>query len=170
MRLIITGTPGTGKTSVAEILSKRLGWKVIHDKDLAKRRVVDLRSFRASAYNVLRRMENVIAEGHLFCEVKLPADAVVVLRTRPDVLAERLRKRGYPEEKIWENVEAEALDYCLLRAEEKYGSVNQIDTTERTVEETARLVERVVSGKHIYEAVDWTDAFMQMLLNRRRSR
>ncbi len=170
MRLIITGTPGTGKTSVAGILSRRLGWRVIHDKDLAKRRVVDLRSFRASAFNVLRWARDIIAEGHLFCEVRLPADAVVVLRTRPDVLAERLRRRGYPERKVWENVEAEALDYCLLRAEEKYGQVNQVDTTGRTAEETARIVERIVRGAHVYEAVDWTDVFMDMLLNRRGGR
>lgn len=167
MRIIITGTPGTGKSTVAKIISGRTCWKVISDKEIAKREVVDLKSFRLAAFNKLRRLRDAILEGHLFCEVRLPVDRVFVLRTRPDVLLQRLKKRGYDQKKIWKNVEVEALDYCLVRAEEKYGRVDQIDTTHRNPEDVADIIIKALErGTRVYEEVDWSDVFQNMLLNR----
>jgi broad-specificity NMP kinase len=54
-------------------------------------------------------------------------------------------------------VMAELLDYCLSRAESKYKKVWQIDTTERTAEQTAELIlQHINSGEEIYEACDWS--------------
>lgn len=171
MRIVITGTPGTGKSTVAEILRRRTGWQLIADRELAKREIVDMRSFRLAAFNRLRRIRDAVLEGHLFCEVRLPVDRVFVLRTRPDVLLRRLRERGYDEKKIWRNVEAEALDYCLVRAEEKYGRVDQIDTTHRRPAEVADIIlDALRRGTRVYEAVDWSGVFQSMLLNRRAGR
>ena len=36
MKIVITGTPCTGKTEVSKKLSKRLGWRLISVNDLAK--------------------------------------------------------------------------------------------------------------------------------------
>ena len=160
MKLIITGTPGTGKSAVARILGQRLGIPVITVKDLVRGEYIDTRKLRMKALWTLRKMDKAILEGHLFCEVKLPVDTVIVLRTDPEVLKRRLEPRNYPEKKVKENLMAEFLDYCLVRAASKYPQekIWQIDTTHRTAEETAELIEKALrGGKRIYEEVDWSN-------------
>jgi len=166
MKIIITGTPGTGKTSVAEALHEKTGWPIIRANDLVHREYVDTRKLRMKALWTIKNMKDAILEGHLFCEVKLPVDHVIVLRTRPDVLLQRLKPRNYPEKKIQENIMAEMLDYCLSRAEKKYDDVWQIDTTERTAEETADLILNALNdGQKIREDVDWSDILEDWLRN-----
>ncbi len=162
MIVVITGVPGTGKTSVANTLGKILRLPVFDDK-IVGLGSVDLRKLRMKALHIIRKYENVVFEGHLYCEVQLPADAVIVLRTDPRVLWKRLEKRGWPRKKIAENVLAEALDYCLIKAEEKYEKVSQLDTTRRSAEETAELVRKIVQGKHIFEDVDWSEALIELI-------
>ena len=122
MRIALTGTPGTGKTSVAETLRGK-GYDVIdltrHIKDNNLREeydaerdtyAVDVEKLNES----LSDCEDCVFEGHLahFIDV----DSIVVLRCHPDVLAERLRARGYDEGKVRENVEAELLDVILCES------------------------------------------------------
>ncbi|MCK4496856.1 MAG: AAA family ATPase, partial [Candidatus Aenigmarchaeota archaeon] len=38
MILLISGTPAAGKTTVAEVLGEKLGWRVISLNDLARER------------------------------------------------------------------------------------------------------------------------------------
>ncbi|MCS7109199.1 MAG: AAA family ATPase, partial [Candidatus Micrarchaeota archaeon] len=130
---VITGTPTTGKTTLAKYLSK-LGFQILDLNSLVNRKkiwkskdrgckVVDLSLLEKEAKKEINKMrkeseKSIIVEGHLACEIKLPADKVIVLRTRPDVLLRRLKERGYPSYKIIENLEAELLDYCGIRAEE----------------------------------------------------
>ncbi|HIP74298.1 MAG TPA: kinase [Euryarchaeota archaeon] len=157
MRLVITGVPGTGKTSVAEILSERTGYPLITTGDVVKDKYVDTRKLRLKTIWKTKDMGDVIIEGHLFCEVKLPADLVIVLRTHPEELKRRLEARGYPEKKIRENVLAEILDYCIVKAEQKYDDVWQVDTTGRTPLETAeRILSALERGVDIYDRVDWS--------------
>jgi len=91
---------------------------------------------------------------------------VIVLRTRPDVLLQRLKPRNYPEKKIQENVMAEMLDYCLSKAEKRYKNVWQIDTTNRSPEETAdAILAAIKSGTPIREEVDWSGILEDWLRN-----
>ncbi len=157
MRIILTGVPGTGKTSVAKILSEKLNYPVITVKDLVKEEYVDTRKLRLKAMWATKDMEDVILEGHLFCEVKIPVDLVIVLRTHPDELRKRLESRNYPEKKVRENLMAEFVDYCLTKAEERYDDVWQVDTTGKTPEETAqRIIKALERGIDIYDHVDWS--------------
>ena len=164
MRIVITGVPGTGKTTTARALARRLGYPVITVRDVTKEKYVDTRRLRLKTIWKMGETEDVIIEGHLFCEVKLPVDLVIVLRTHPEELKRRLEARGYPEKKIRENLLAEFLDYCTVKAEEKYGDVWQVDTTGRTPEETAeRIVDALERGVDIYDHVDWTPLLEQWL-------
>ncbi len=135
MKLVITGTPGTGKSSISRKLSKITGWPVFELNKILKpyddKGSVELKKLRVETLKKIKGKKDFIVEGHLACEIEITSDVVVVLRCEPKVLERRLKKRGYPEIKVRENVLAEALDYCLIRSLENYGKVIQINTTRR---------------------------------------
>lgn len=160
----ITGTPGTGKTAVAAELERR-GHRVVRltgtvrpyivEEDRARQTlVVDVDRWAAE----FEPVEGIV-EGHL--AHLLPCDRVVVLRCRPDVLAARLASRNYPEEKIAENVEAEALDVILIETLEEHPGehVLEVDTTALSVSECADRIEQFIRGERpsSYGSIDWTD-------------
>ncbi len=164
----ITGTPGTGKSAVAEVLAAR-DHRVVHlggtvapyvigedpDRDTG---IVDHEAWAAAFVPV-----DGIVEGHL--AHFLPCDRVVVLRCRPDVLIARLRARGYPEAKCRENAEAEALDVILVETLERHPeeTVRELDTTAATPEETAGLIGDFIAGRMApgVGSVDWSDFFLE---------
>ena len=142
MIMAITGVPGTGKSTLADLLGERLGWEVLKANDLVRERrlwtkkergvlVADMEKLARAIASSIARDKDMILEGHLICDIRIKADAVVVLRTNPNVLRKRLMARGYSAKKTDENVMAEALDYCTIRAEGKYprGKVYEVDTT-----------------------------------------
>jgi adenylate kinase len=160
----ITGTPGTGKSSLADELRRR-GHRVISCTTTLKPYILE-RDEERDTYVVDedRWAEEFIpvegfVEGHL--AHFLPCDFVIVLRCRPDVLGMRLRIRGYSEAKIRENVEAEAMDLILQETVDRFPpqQIHEIDTTLLTVEEMAEIVERVFQGKTVasFGAIDWSE-------------
>lgn len=162
--ITVTGTPGTGKTTVAE----NLGRETVHltqyvkDKDLGQQKEefeVDIDEMTASVQNELRDIdedEKVVVEGHLSHHV--PSDLCIVLRTHPDELESRLKDRNYSEEKIRENLEAEALDIVLTEAVSLQENILEVDTTNRRPEETVEIVKKSVEKRETgYGAVDWSE-------------
>ncbi|MEM4780987.1 MAG: adenylate kinase family protein [Halalkalicoccus sp.] len=152
MRIAVTGTPGTGKTSATKRLEEE--YDVLHLNDAIEREglytgrdeerdslVVDLEALREYVGD-----REGIVESHLAHH--LPADRVVVLRCDPESLEARLRERGESEAKAEENAESEELDLILSEAVAEHGleSVYEIDTTDRSPEEVAREIERVMAG------------------------
>ena len=164
MMIALTGTPGTGKTTIASLLKTR-GMQVISQKETMgpyllehdAERDTDIIDEEAWADDFVA-VEGII-EGHL--THLLPADRVVVLRCRPDVLAARLRTRGYAEDKVQENAEAEALDVILIEALEVHPEeeITVIDTTTQSAEETADEIEAFIRGDalHSLTVPDWSE-------------
>jgi adenylate kinase len=155
MRVAITGTPGTGKTTATD----RLDREVVHLNDRIRAAGLDAGTdeHRDSLVADMDAVETFLderssegvelVESHL--AHRLPADRVVVLRCDPDELGERLAARGESEPSIAENRESEALDVILTEAVENHGveSVYEIDASERTPEAVAAEIERVVAGE-----------------------
>ncbi|MFH1257989.1 MAG: adenylate kinase family protein [Candidatus Micrarchaeota archaeon] len=150
MRLIITGTPGTGKTSISKGLAKELGCEAVEVNRLIRERklyshiengehVADFGKLGKLLRKMLRKEKSIILESHLLSDLKLPCDLVIVMRCEPDELAKRLRKRGYPVWKVNDNVMSEALDYCLINAIHNFGmgKVLQIVATRKCAAKTA---------------------------------
>ncbi len=138
MRLLLTGTPGVGKTFLAKRLAEEFDLvyvdvnKIILQRKwfrvVAGEKEVDLRKLRGFLLRVLKKEKRVVIESHLLCEFFLPCD-IVVLRCRPDVLFKRLSKRSYSLKKTSDNVLSEVLDYCVIKAEERYKNVFQVDNS-----------------------------------------
>ncbi|MBI4215010.1 AAA family ATPase [archaeon] len=135
-RIIITGTPGTGKTVIGSMLAKELDIpfteanKVVKEKGLWKKRppevnIARLRKALLSKWGII--------EGHLLCEFALPQSVAIVLRCHPSVLAKRLMKRNYSAKKLDANLVAEAIDYCALRAQQEYGTAIEVDCTRANI-------------------------------------
>jgi len=124
MKILVTGTPATGKTSVAKALAKKLKWKVINEREFCIRKkigtiegkdreiAVPLKELERKLKAEIKGKKNLILEGHLLCELKLPIDFIVLLRVSPKVLEKRLREKGYNELKVLDNVFCEKINYC----------------------------------------------------------
>ncbi len=151
MRVSITGVPGTGKTTISELVGKALGMKVVHLAELAKKescfkgfdrwrnsKIVNVEKLKKK----VEKEDKVIFESH-FAEL-IPSDLVIVLRLDPYELMERLLNRRYSKKKAMENALAEALDYYTPRRGE---GVIEIDTTGLTPYEIVRKVVRAIKQK-----------------------
>ncbi|RQG96260.1 adenylate kinase family protein [Natrarchaeobius oligotrophus] len=165
MRVAVTGTPGTGKTTATELLESRLDagverfdgeFAVVHVGELleAEELYTDVDDERGSKVADLEALvdrldglDDVVIESHLAHHV--PVDRVAVLRCEPTTLETRLLERGEPDQKARENAESEALDVILAEAVERHGreSVYEIDTTDRDPTSVAANLEAVVAGE-----------------------
>lgn len=155
--IALTGTPGTGKTSLARRLRAE-GIRVVDLKRFVARHggVVGLDRARKSRIvdpeRVSRRLQRVFgAEARLVLESHwshaIPGvDAAIVLRVRPHTLERRLRARGWSERKVIENAEAEALGIIYEEARQRLrrGRLLQIDATRLTRASLGRRVAQAV--------------------------
>ncbi|MFB6213587.1 MAG: adenylate kinase family protein [Candidatus Nanohaloarchaea archaeon] len=163
MKIALTGTPGTGKTSVARELKER-GFEVVDLTEYVKEKDLGTpgEEFEVDVPEMVNALEqepgtgDTVIEGHLAHH--FPADYCIVLRTRPDVLRERLEQREYSEEKIDENVESEALDVGLQEAVQKQEDIIEVDTTGREPKDVAGEIERRIEKEEAgYGDIDWSE-------------
>ena len=153
MRLLITGTPGTGKTSAAAALSKLLKYPVLNEKAFALEHslgqwdtesdelVIPLEKLQRELAKELGKRKNVIIEGHLLCEIKLPVDFVILLRAHPELLELRQQGQRYSEQKIQDNVMCEGIDYCKKHALRNYAKEKLLEVqSQKTIKATTALI------------------------------
>lgn len=145
--IVITGTPGTGKTTVSGLLASRLKalhvdlGKLVVNENLVSGMDKERKSLIADIPKVAKRVEevvrksrrDVIVDGHYAADVvplKLLSFAFV-LRCDPDELKKRLESVDVTGRKNLENVAAEILDVCLSDTIGAYGAkkVCEIDTS-----------------------------------------
>jgi broad-specificity NMP kinase len=77
-------------------------------------------------------------------------------------LLEILRGRGYPDEKIRENVSAELIDQPLVEAIQKFGrrKIVQLDATDVDLESLARRAAEAIKSRILRQLdrkIDWID-------------
>ena len=148
--VIITGTPGTGKSRLAEILAKKLGFKRIDVNKLIESRslceefdeikkckVVDKEKLvKALTKEMEKSKNNLVIDSHMSHYLdKRIVNLCLVAKTNLKILKERLEKRGYDEGKVRENLDVEIFDVCLTEAEEAGHTIMIVDTSHDVDEE-----------------------------------
>ncbi len=158
MRVALSGTPGTGKTSVATVL-KNQGYSIVHLHTFAKENhcIAGVDKKRNSQLIEMVKLDKAIQknfpsdalvffDGHIAHLLKT-MEKVILLRCHPTKLEKRLLKKKWSAKKRRENIDAEILDVILCEAVERYPSedIFEIDTTKRTANETAAVIGRIVN-------------------------
>lgn len=157
--IALTGTPGTGKSSAAEILKKK-GFAVIElNYEIKKRRlysaydrkrktyVADFRKIERFLRTELKsgkyKNKTIIIDSHLSHLLSSSLiGSVIVLRCDPAELEKRLKKKGWNAEKICENEEAEIIGLIEYEARKKHKKVFVIDATKIKSEQVASKIKR----------------------------
>ena len=119
-RIAITGTPGSGKSSLSEILgtdyvslevkelSKEYGCISLSEND-NNPSIIDIDELTSILSKDWEKppTKSILVVGHL--SHLLPVDAIIILRCNPLVLESRLKERNWNEEKVVSNVEWEMM-------------------------------------------------------------
>lgn len=140
MVILVSGIPGTGKTTISKRLSEYLDLeyldvnKVIEDDNLTEGydkekdcRIINEDKLVAS---LLKRVnKSVVIDSHMSHYIP-PGNADVCLITHCSLkeLQRRLYERGYKKEKVEENTEAEIFDECGQEAFEKGHKIIEVNT------------------------------------------
>lgn len=157
--IVVTGTPGVGKTMVSEKLATMLGAVHVDVADLVRREgitsgydekrqtlIADDQKLAKRVQQIIDRTRKkvIIIDGHYATGIapKGQIAKVFVLRCHPDQLRQRMEKRGFQGSKLRENLAAEILDVCLTDAvnDVRAGNVCEIDTTNKTADAVSNEV------------------------------
>ncbi|MCD6301280.1 MAG: adenylate kinase family protein [Staphylothermus sp.] len=179
--IVITGTPGTGKTSVARALAKLLGVKHIDlssyaiEKGFITEYDAERHTYVIDEERLVKKIVMIIKNtpGYVIIDTHYPEiipceliEYVFVLRTHPRVLEERLRNKGWPDRKVKENVMAEILSVVLSNILNACSNVEvyEIDTTNRDPVEVAEEILGIIKGVKKPSSrikIDWLSALSQ---------
>jgi adenylate kinase len=142
--ICVTGSVGTGKTTLAKKLAKKLKYNYIdvhhlvvkdklHESYDEKRKcyVVDTDILNEHLIELIKESKRkLIIDSHLSHYLpKKYVDLCIVLTTDLKILTERLKKRKYSKEKILNNVQTEIFQLCSVEAKFKNHNTLTIDTT-----------------------------------------
>jgi len=162
----MTGTPGTGKKSIAPFLAAELGIPCYSLNELASsygllgRGQTPVVDARLLGRKVLRELDGpALLHGHLlpYAFSRRSVSKVVVLRCEPNVLKERLLSRRYGNSKVRENVEAELIGAVAADCYETFGKekVLEFDSTSGRADKAAKTIAMLTREKRTRPRIDW---------------
>lgn len=163
--ILITGTPGTGKTSLASLIAERLSIKHVNVGDVIEQHncyegrdeeletnILDEEKLLDILEIVFQEAEeenvSIVADFHV-CEI-FPErwfDLVLVLRSATDVLYDRLTARGYNDKKRDENMQSEIMQVILDEARDAYDPSIVHEVPSNSVEDIENNVQRVLQWR-----------------------
>ncbi|MFX1337104.1 MAG: adenylate kinase family protein [Promethearchaeota archaeon] len=181
--IVISGTPGTGKTSVSEMIAQIYDARVVslNEPKIFKKfkikfdikRETDVIDTNKLLPHVLSLIQNyksenpnyLIIEGH-FSDI-IPEDYidyVIILRCDPYVLKNRLAERGYEYGKIIENIQAEILGNCVNYFVQKNIKIPlfEISTDNLTIESVVDIIMKSIVknqnvDNYVIGKIDWLE-------------
>jgi len=157
--IIITGTPGTGKTTHAQLLVNESPIPLkninvsewVKERDLFEEYDEEWQSYTVDEDRLLDDLEPLVSDGGVIldwhtCEMfpERWADLVVVLRCDHAKIWDRLEKRAYSLKKIQENNEAEIMQIVLEEARSSYPAEIIVELQSESLEQLETNVARIV--------------------------
>jgi|SRR3989338_738897 len=152
--IIVTGTPGTGKTTLSKRLAKKLNFVYLDVNETIKKyklsegydkardtKIVDIKKLNTAFIKEINNFKNtiknnknikngIIIDSHLSHYLpKKYVNLCIIAKCELKELERRLKKKNYSKQKIRENLDAEIFDICLNEAKESGHKVIVIDTT-----------------------------------------
>jgi len=167
----ITGTPGTGKKTLAPLVASRLRIPCRSLNDLARSYHLSRRGGSEAEVDAPELGRRALAAleppcllyGHLlpYAFRRGAFSKVVVLRCDPRVLRARLVGRGYGTVKVRQNVEAELIGLVSSDSVAAFGRdrVAEVDTSKATVSASAAAVASRLTSPGGPPAADWVRSY-----------
>jgi adenylate kinase len=184
MIIALTGTPGTGKTTVCEFIKEHSLYrnkyriidlhKLIMDEKLYTGRdeirdtcIADMERLKPRLSELIKQTPDgmdTVMEGHI--SHYITSDVIIVLRAAPVALRKRIgKRREYSFDKIKENADAEALDVILVESVENSDRVFEINTTDMNlisvVKSVVEIIESLKKGnlpeEYLPGKINWID-------------
>ncbi len=158
MKILICGVPCVGKSEISKALGKEKKYKVINDKSFSKKNnlgnyemvddhkeyFVSLLKLNQSAKKELKSKDNIIFDGHLWCELSNENlklfDKIIILKAEPKIIRQRMEKRKYRLIKIEENLFCQENDYIpelLKKKKIKFTIINTTNNLEQNLKKTS---------------------------------
>lgn len=154
--IVVTGTPGVGKTTHCEMLAEKTGLRhvsvnqVVKDKECHEGWDDEFHSWIVDEDKLLDALEDEAKAGgciidwhacDLFPESWI--DLVVVLRVDSTTLYDRLSARKYPEAKLQENLDSEIMEVLLQEARDSYAEQIVVELQSNTSDDMDSNVDRI---------------------------
>lgn len=161
--ILITGTPGTGKTSMATLLCDSLETnynikfqvinvgELIHNKKLYTEwnKEYDVPIFDED--KLLDELEPIIEQGNCIIDFHSSSffperwfSLVVLLRCNNTELYDRLKARNYSDKKLNENIECEIMEITADEVKESYNSDIVLEIKNEKIEDMKANIEVVM--------------------------
>ncbi len=162
--IIFSGTPGTGKTTIARLLKDIFSAEylnltetviandfILETDEERETKVADLDKLIPFLENFISvHSQNIIIEGHYADIVPDSLISVfIILRTDPKVLEQRLIEKKFSPLKIQENLQSEILGSCTSAALESHdkSKIYEVDTSIATFKEIIKNVQTLIETR-----------------------
>ena len=180
MIIALTGTPGTGKTSVASIVEKQYEISIINLHQFAKDNhlidgfdtqrnsdIIDIDLLNKEIQQQIKTDGPILLDGHL-SHLLSCVSKIIVLRCHPEILQKRLQIKKWHKEKIQENIHAEILDVIISETVNNHSIENifELDTSQKNTMDIAKIIIQLIqtdfndSETYTLGKIDWSELIL----------
>jgi adenylate kinase len=166
--LVITGNPGVGKHTIADLFVKYDSSYQIFDiskfaieKNFGEQIEDGIEIDTLKTKNEIQKLdlEKTLIVGHLAPYVldESDIDLVIILRKNPYTLIEIYKERNYQDSKIKQNAGSEILGVIANDSITSFGKEKsfEIDATNKTPEEVLDKIDGIINNQKGGDIVDW---------------